>query len=169
MEKNDSGCCIEGDSPEEVTPDGSCCLRDLSLRIGRRIFVDNLLNTCFFRRELINIFPKRGKFISILLKYKKSDNPDFCLLQVSSINRVLRNLTNESQRQMVCAGGMYDKLSLLGQPWASAHPWYSGQAAAAAGYSGFPSCGYGGLSTVGAGQPTAPVIAPEPIKPSGES
>nr|BAA75672.1 DjPax-6 [Dugesia japonica] len=86
---------------------------------------------------------------------------------VSSINRVLRSLSNENQRHLVAATGMYDKLSLLsGQPWstAAAHAaWYS-SAAAAHGYasSTFPNCGaYGGLTGIGIinGMSTAHAVA----------
>jgi len=48
----------------------------------------------------------------------------FYLLQVSSINRVLRNLATENQKVMG-QGSMYDKLGLLnGQAWARPNPWY---------------------------------------------
>ncbi|RUS89885.1 hypothetical protein EGW08_002326 [Elysia chlorotica] len=46
-------------------------------------------------------------------------------LQVSSINRVLRNLASENQKAMG-QGSMYDKLGLLnGQGWHRPNPWYS--------------------------------------------
>nr|ADZ24784.1 Pax6 [Terebratalia transversa] len=45
---------------------------------------------------------------------------------VSSINRVLRNLTTDNQKGMH-PGAMYDKLGLLnGQPWPRHNPWYPG-------------------------------------------
>lgn len=44
--------------------------------------------------------------------------------QVSSINRVLRNLATENQK-VIGQGSMYDKLGLLnGQAWARPSPWY---------------------------------------------
>ena len=57
------------------------------------------------------------------------------------------------------AAGMYDKLSLLGQPWASAHPWYTSQGT----YPGFASCGYAGLN----GLPTAPTNMPPSVAATG--
>ena len=54
--------------------------------------------------------------------------------QVSSINRVLRNLASETQKNPLGAQGvMYDKLGLLnGQAWPRHNPWYAPNAAAAA-------------------------------------
>ncbi len=50
-----------------------------------------------------------------------------CFLQVSSINRVLRNLASENQKNPLGAQGMmYDKLGLLnGQAWPRTNPWYA--------------------------------------------
>jgi hypothetical protein len=51
--------------------------------------------------------------------------PTFSVLQVSSINRVLRNLASENQKVMG-QGAMYDKLGLLnGQNWPRTNPWYA--------------------------------------------
>nr|WMI31533.1 Pax4/6A [Stenostomum brevipharyngium] len=47
---------------------------------------------------------------------------------VSSINRVLRNLANEQQKQLQASTAMYDKF-LFGQPWSSAAAWYAATAA----------------------------------------
>ena len=55
----------------------------------------------------------------------------FLYLQVSSINRVLRNLATETQKNPLGAQGMmYDKLGLLnGQAWPRHNPWYAPNAA----------------------------------------
>ena len=55
----------------------------------------------------------------------------FLCFQVSSINRVLRNLATETQKNPLGAQGMmYDKLGLLnGQAWPRHNPWYAPNAA----------------------------------------
>ena len=55
----------------------------------------------------------------------------FLYLQVSSINRVLRNLATETQKNPLGAQGMmYDKLGLFnGQAWPRHNPWYAPNAA----------------------------------------
>jgi hypothetical protein len=71
-------------------------------------------------------------FLSLLVKYKMSMfsflNIDIFFdfsLQVSSINRVLRNLASENQKQLG-QSSMYDKLGLLnGQAWPRPNPWYA--------------------------------------------
>ena len=46
--------------------------------------------------------------------------------QVSSINRVLRNLTSDTQKSPLCQSPIYDKFGLLnGQSWPRPSPWYT--------------------------------------------
>ncbi|KAK2153928.1 hypothetical protein LSH36_281g06000, partial [Paralvinella palmiformis] len=66
----------------------------------------------------------------------------FVSFQVSSINRVLRNLTAETQKSHMGAAGMYDKFGLLnGQAWPRPNPWYAPNHPAMAGLSHMVSNG----------------------------
>ena len=68
------------------------------------------------KRELDALHPYLESNITIGLFY----------FQVSSINRVLRNLATENQKGIMGQGSMYDKLGLLnGQAWARPNPWYT--------------------------------------------
>ena len=73
------------------------------------------------------------------------------MFQVSSINRVLRNLVAENQKTTLGPqGAMYDKLGLLnGQGWPRPNPWYA------------PNAGMPGLMNGGYGTP-APPAPPAP-------
>lgn len=73
----------------------------------------------------------------------------FLYLQVSSINRVLRNLASESQKNQLNQTSMYDKLGLLnGQAWPRANPWYT------------PNAGMPGLGVPQSGYAPPPTASP---------
>ena len=77
--------------------------------------------------------------------------------QVSSINRVLRNLASETQKTTLSQNPMYDKLGFLnGQAWPRTNPWYA------------PNAPMHGLSMSPPYQPPNPPI-PTPPEKKGKS
>ena len=77
--------------------------------------------------------------------------------QVSSINRVLRNLASETQKTTLSQNPMYDKLGFLnGQAWPRTNPWYA------------PNAPMHGLSMSPPYQPPNPPI-PTPPEKKGNS